>query len=323
MSTTYDPIDAVITWVDGSDPKLQTKRSKYISIKKDDATVTESRYSDCDELLYCLTGIAENLRFIKRVFIVTDDQIPSAIERLRTRLPKSRELDICVVDHKCIFRDFEEFLPTFNSTTIESALHRIPNLSNRYIYFNDDFIAIEPLEEEFFFHGNKPVLRGYFRRSILVQKLRPLLLRKGRGNYFSYKDYQLRSAEIVGDAEQYFWHDHIPHPFYRPTLQSFFENNQDIFRTNISFRTRNYTQFDTMALSNVLHINDGNASIERNLHLLYLKPSNKKFPRIYLVRKWITLKVKRKKFLCIQTLSDCDTRVRNLIIRWLDKKFGY
>ena len=49
-----------------------------------------------------------------------------------------------MVDHKVIFRDFTEFLPTFNSTTIETMPHYIPNLSEHFIYFNDDMFLIKP-----------------------------------------------------------------------------------------------------------------------------------------------------------------------------------
>jgi hypothetical protein len=320
MSESHEPIDAVITWVDGADPQLRAKRFKYLNIDNSDPTISESRFSDCDELYYCLIGIARNLPFIRRVFIVTDNQIPPAIERLRNNSREFSNLVISIVDHKEVFRDFEQILPTFNSTTIETALHRIPNLSDRYIYFNDDFIAIKPLDESFFFRGNQPVLRGYMRNANLVRSLRGRLLQRGKGNYFSYKDYQLRSAEIFGETNKYFWHDHIPHPFFRPIVAQFFEHHQDLFRRNISFRSRNYIQFDTMALSNNLQIRNGNKNILRARHLLYVKPSDKRFTRIYLLRKWIILNIIRKKFLCIQALSDCSPSVRNAILHWLDKK---
>ena len=57
-------------------------------------------------------------------------------------------------------RDFipEKFLPTFNSATIEMFLHRIPGLSERFIYANDDMFPLSPLTEQDFFEGNVPCL---------------------------------------------------------------------------------------------------------------------------------------------------------------------
>ena len=44
------------------------------------------------------------------------------------------------MDHREIIE--QEYLPTFNSHVIEANLHKIPNLSEHFIYFNDDvFVA--------------------------------------------------------------------------------------------------------------------------------------------------------------------------------------
>ena len=50
----------------------------------------------------------------------------------------------------------ERFLPTFNSRAIEMFLHRIPGLSERFLYGNDDMIPLSPLAEEDFFIGEWP-----------------------------------------------------------------------------------------------------------------------------------------------------------------------
>ena len=39
-----------------------------------------------------------------------------------------------------------EYLPTFNSHVIGSCLHRIPGLSEHYIYFNDDVLLLHPIK---------------------------------------------------------------------------------------------------------------------------------------------------------------------------------
>ena len=48
-----------------------------------------------------------------------------------------------MVDHAAILP--ADALPTFNSHAIESALHRLPDLAEHFVYFNDDFFLGRPL----------------------------------------------------------------------------------------------------------------------------------------------------------------------------------
>jgi hypothetical protein len=54
-----------------------------------------------------------------------------------------------VVSHHDIFPD-PSVLPTFNSAAIEAAIHRIPELADHYLYFNDDVILMRPTERSDF-----------------------------------------------------------------------------------------------------------------------------------------------------------------------------
>jgi hypothetical protein len=52
-----------------------------------------------------------------------------------------------------------EVLPTFNSCAIETCLHRIPGLSRRFIYFNDDVFLGRPVRKgDFFLPGGGQVV---------------------------------------------------------------------------------------------------------------------------------------------------------------------
>ena len=55
-------------------------------------------------------------------------------------------------------RDYipEKYLPTFSSHTIELNLHRIKDLSENFIYFNDDFYLNCPVKETDFFCDGLP-----------------------------------------------------------------------------------------------------------------------------------------------------------------------
>ena len=48
---------------------------------------------------------------------MTDSQVPAAIDRRQAELDNIR-----IVDHREIFRGYEQLLPTFNSLAIETML---------------------------------------------------------------------------------------------------------------------------------------------------------------------------------------------------------
>ena len=77
-----------------------------------------------------------NAPWIHHIYIVTNGQIPSWLDLSN---PK-----ISVVFHKDIFR-VPHSLPTFSSPAIELNLHHIPQLSDYFIYFNDDVFLGQPV----------------------------------------------------------------------------------------------------------------------------------------------------------------------------------
>jgi hypothetical protein len=80
--------------------------------------------------------------WIRKVWIVTDGQVPQWLDQSRA--------DLEVVDHRSIFTD-PSVLPVFNSRAIESQLHHIDGLSEHYLYLNDDvFFGGEGRASSFF-----------------------------------------------------------------------------------------------------------------------------------------------------------------------------
>lgn len=135
-------MDIVITYVNGADPEWLRSYSEFC-----DKPVIAKRYRDWGTLRYLLRAIDVNLPFVNRVFLVVSDcsQVPDWV---------SPRLDIVL--HKDIIP--EEFLPTFNSTTIEMFLHRIPGLDEEFVYFNDDIFPLLPCSPEDFFRDGKAVM---------------------------------------------------------------------------------------------------------------------------------------------------------------------
>lgn len=90
------------------------------------------------------------------------------VETIHIILSRESQVQDWMLDegvHIVLHKDFvpDEFLPTFNSRTLEMFLHRIPGLSEQFIYGNDDIIPLSPLKEEDFFRDGLPVQLYEFR----------------------------------------------------------------------------------------------------------------------------------------------------------------
>lgn len=140
-------IDVVFTWVNSQDLKWQRRRRQFAEITEQTALYgnDEARFSNHNELYYSLHSVRSFLPWVNHIYIVTDNQIPEWFT------PENYP-NVSIVDHAQIID--EQYLPTFNSHVIEAHLHNIPNLSEYFIYFNDDVFVARPLPKEHFFHPN-------------------------------------------------------------------------------------------------------------------------------------------------------------------------
>ena len=138
------PVDAIITWVDGSDLEYQKKIQKEHKALYPNKPIEVGRYRDNGELRYALHSLEAYAPWLRAIHLVTDGQRPSWLKKAH---PKLR-----VVDHK----DFipAEYLPTFNSHVIEAFLRQISDLAEHYIYFNDDVFLGRMTRKSDFFTAN-------------------------------------------------------------------------------------------------------------------------------------------------------------------------
>lgn len=145
-------IDFVVTWVDGSDPQwrhsmLET-RAVYKNYLAGLDENSENRYRDMGTLKYWFRGVEKFAPWVNKVYFVTCGQKP---EWLNENHPK-----LVLVNHKEYIP--HEWLPTFSSNAIELNLHRIPELSEQFVLFNDDMFLLRPMSPAFFFKDGVPVL---------------------------------------------------------------------------------------------------------------------------------------------------------------------
>ena len=103
---------------------------------------SDNRYRDNEELRYSLRSVFRFAPWVRNIYVVTANQVPSWINMAHPRLH--------MINHDEIFQNASKDLPTFSSPAIESNLHRIPGLSQKFIYFNDDVMLGAPTWPEDF-----------------------------------------------------------------------------------------------------------------------------------------------------------------------------
>lgn len=119
-------IDIVITHVNFNDITWQNQYKKYFK------SFNFDRHRADVDLKYLFRSINDNFDFVNNIYLIvsSETQVYDWINRDKVK----------IVLHKDIIP--KEFLPTFNSCCIEMFLHRIPELSDKFIYFNDDMFII-------------------------------------------------------------------------------------------------------------------------------------------------------------------------------------
>ena len=140
--TSSNKIDIVYLWVDGNDPDWRAKRqraSRALSANsRTDMAVygnVEGRFRDNDELRYSLRALEKYFPDHGHIYVVTDSQTPQWL---------ASHPGLSLIDHKQLIPP--GCLPTFDSGNIESYIHRIPNLSERFFYLNDDVFFGAPVD---------------------------------------------------------------------------------------------------------------------------------------------------------------------------------
>ncbi|MGF1765993.1 stealth conserved region 3 domain-containing protein [Enterovibrio makurazakiensis] len=233
-------IDVVITWVDGECDEWKSKCNRYAH-GKEHCFINESnnsaRFRQVDELKYTLRSIFKYAGWVDKIYIVTDSQVPSWL---------TINDKVKVIDHKDIFL-YTKNLPVFNSHAIEANIHRIPGLSENFIYMNDDFFFrshVSPTDfftEDFsktkFFLSNRAFIpdnigKDSFPVDIAANNNRNLL--RERYGYETNRKFQ-----------------HTPIALKKSVLCRFEKENPDVFKVTSSARFR--SESDYSIVSSLIH----------------------------------------------------------------------
>lgn len=266
-------LDIVIAWVDGNDVELKRKRHLYLTGKDASDAVSETRFASNDEIYYNIASILKYVPFCRHILIVTDGQQPEFlnefVEQGLCDVDKIR-----VVDHREIFAGYEQFLPTFNTRSIESMLWNIDGLSDYFIYLNDDFFFNASAQIEDFLEQDKIVTYGHWKSCFSYKtklKYRQFLNRNfNKPIQPGHVIAQMLGADILGFKEFFEIH-HYPHCVDRKILSQYLLNHPMLLETQIKYKFRSVEQLNPISLMNHLKIQKNEAVLKPDLPLAYLK----------------------------------------------------
>lgn len=165
-------IDFVITWVDGADPKWLKEKKKYLP----ETDTDPKRFRDWDLLKYWFRGVETFAPWVNKIHFITWGHLP---EFLNVDHPK-----LNIVNHADYLE--ENYRPTFNSNAIELSMHKIQDLSEHFVYFNDDTFLVKEVEKEHFFKNGLP-------RDVAI--LNPIVPK----NYNSISNVMLNNISVINE----------------------------------------------------------------------------------------------------------------------------
>lgn len=313
-------LDIVIAWVDGNDVELKRKRQQYLTGGDASDAVSDTRFASNDEIYYNIASILKYVPFCRHIFIVTDNQQPEFLNQFVAQgLCDANK--IRVVDHREIFAGYTQFLPTFNTRSIESMLWNINGLSDYFIYLNDDFFFNSPAQIEDFLESDKIVTYGHWKSCFSYKtklKYRQFLNRNfNKPIQPGHVIAQMLGADILGFKEFFEIH-HYPHCVDRKILSEYLLHHPDLLETQIKYKFRSVEQLNPISLMNHLKIQKNEAVLKPDLALAYLKNAES------LAAFVDALNQDNIKYGCIQSLDQLNSEKAAQVRRkMIDKLYDY
>ena len=180
-------IDFVVTWVDMDDPVWKEEFHRY-SGKIDNSVneISEARFRDYGFLKYWFRGVEKFAPWVRKVHFVTSGQKPEWLDENHPKLN--------LVSHSDYIP--KKYLPVFNSNLIEIYMHKIPDLSEHFVYFNDDFFITNHLSPTRFFENGLPKDIAAFRKNTGFSQFEKMLKNNIRliNKHFDKKEVFKRDA---------------------------------------------------------------------------------------------------------------------------------
>lgn len=232
-------IDFVVPFVDGSDPEWQNRFFKYKKLETCDIAtdISISRYRVGVSLRYWFRSVEKYAPWVRKVHLLTDGQLPEWVDLNCKKLNWVKHSDILPSD----------ILPIFNCNPFEVNLHRIPDLAEHFVYFNDDIFLTHTVSPDRFFKDGKPVdmavlnpvlhqqdvMRGIISNNVSLLNDSFSMWKCVFGNpskWFSprYKHMVLRTfLSLLNSKIVSFWEHHLSRSYRKSTFEEVWNQHDD------------------------------------------------------------------------------------------------
>lgn len=259
-----EKIDFIIAWVDDNDREWQMQRNKYAGKNPED--LAEYRFRDWWTLKYLFRWIEKFTPWVNNVFFVTCGHYPSWLNLNNSKLKFIKHEDYIP----------KEYLPTFNANTIELNFHRIKDLSENFVYFNDDMFVINYMKESDFFENWIPKQIAWLSAIPSWDEIFWHLILNDINlinRHFSYKEvlsknkkkwynlwYSIRVLAQTIFLQNYptlswLYYHHLPNPLLKSTMHKLWDKEFDVldissitkFRTKDDVNQYIFSRYDIMS----------------------------------------------------------------------------
>lgn len=298
-----EKIDFVVIWVDGNDKEWQKQRN--IHAGKDPEDTANHRFRDWDLLKYWFRGVEKFAPWVNNVYFVTCGHYPNWLNLNNPKLKFVKHEDYIP----------KEYLPTFSANPIEVNLHRLPGLSEKFVYFNDDMFLINNMVEEDFFRNGKPRYiagmdvndskNGNFSyillndmqvilKDIEKNKINNIKLNFSKWFNFNYKFKTNLKTLLLMPFNNYSvlnnWH--MPSPMLKKTMEDMWKDNYEVLHntSNKKFRSKEDVNQYLFSWNHVLK-GDFEPAKEKNGKYYMIKKDNTELLK--------TIKMQKSKMICI------------------------
>lgn len=321
------PIDIVIPWVDGNDVEWMAEKEQYREEKSN--SVHTFDYQDWGLLKYWFRGVEKYAPWVRYIYFITWGHLP---KWLNTNHPRLK-----VVNH----RDYipSQYLPTFSSHVIELNIHKIPGLSEHFVYFNDDMFLINKTKKTDFFRNGLPCDNAIInpiapanRSCIALLQLKTVsiinehfkkheVIKKDWQKWFTLKNAQLLPLNIMFLPWKRFpglLEKHIPTSFLKSSFEKVWNTEYELLDRTCRNRFRNFETDVNQWIIKEWQIAEGNFIPryinEGKLCAVKDKKSAKEAARLL---------EKKYKMICVNDHIESGniTKIQSIIVNAFDKKF--
>jgi hypothetical protein len=250
-----------------------------------------------DDFKYSLRSICKNAPWFRYIYVVIadDDELPHNIR-------SNNDSRLRIVRHSEIIP--MEFLPTFNSNVIESYVHQIRDLSECFVYLNDDMYVTRPVTwKHFFTKRGKSINRHWFG---------PLTHNVEKKSKVMYVKMMQNAIKRHGMSYSRFQHQAFPY------IKSIMDKYGKRFKAEVletsTHRYRHPKDFNLLRFSGCFAATEGLAG--KILHTLENYDMFLESNEVVKMRQLQSGKIKRPTFLCINNTGPDHKHVYDLLDSW-------